>query len=146
TSRILGVARSKDSDEAYRANVKEAVQRAVKDADPQVLEKFLGLVHYFGLDATQDPGWDEFAANLKAHDGKIRVFYLSTSPSLIVGICERLRSHGLNGDGARVVIEKPIGNDLASATRINDEVGSVFSEKQAFRIDHYLGKETVQNL
>ncbi len=145
-SRILGVARTKDSDESYRATVKDAVQRAVKDADPKVLERFLGLVQYFGLDATQDPGWDDFAANLKANGGRIRVFYLSTSPSLFVGICERLRSHGLNGDGARVVIEKPIGNDLASATRINDEVGSVFSEKQVFRIDHYLGKETVQNL
>ena len=81
-SRILGVARTKDSDESYRATVKEAVQRAVKDADPKVLERFLGLVQYFGLDATQDPGWDDFAANLKANGGRIRVFYLSTSPSL----------------------------------------------------------------
>jgi len=146
TSRILGVARTKDTDESYRNAVREAVQRAVKQPDPALLEKFLGIVHYFGLDATQDAGWDEFAAKVKSNSDRIRVFYLSTSPSLFVGICERLRSHGLNGSNARVVIEKPIGKDLASATRINDEVGSVFSEKQVFRIDHYLGKETVQNL
>ena len=146
SSRIFGVARTKDSDETYRAAVKDAVQRAVKDANAAVLDRFLGLVHYFGLDATADPGWDDFAALLKTENDKIRVFYLSTSPNLFVGICERLRSHGLNGSKARVVIEKPIGNDLKSATQINDAVGSVFSENQVFRIDHYLGKETVQNL
>ncbi len=146
SSRIVGVARSHDSDENYRGLVRDAIKRAVKNADEHLLEQFLPLVHYFGLDATLDAGWDQFATDLKAHTGKINVFYLSTSPNLFVGICNRLREHGLNGNGARVVIEKPIGNDLASATQINDAVGSAFAEKQVFRIDHYLGKETVQNL
>ena len=145
-SRIVGVARSHDSSENYRVSVREAIKRAVPTADPQAVEHFLPMVHYFGLDATQDTGWNDFAADLKAHVKRVRVFYLSTSPNLFVGICDRLREHGLNGGDARVVIEKPIGHDLESATAINDAVGAAFAENQVFRIDHYLGKETVQNL
>jgi glucose-6-phosphate 1-dehydrogenase len=146
TSRIIGVARASDTNDNYRTAVREAVQRAVKNVDAAALEKFLALVSYTALDATADAGWKEFADNLKADSGKIHVFYLSTSPSLFVGICDRLRAYDLNGNGARVVIEKPIGKNLASATEINNAVGSAFAEKQVFRIDHYLGKETVQNL
>src|SRR5258708_24488506 len=113
TSRIIGVARASDTSDNYRVTVRDAVRRAVKSLDAATLEKFLTLVSYTGLDATTDTGWNEFAADLKAHNGKVRVFYLSTSPSLFVGICDRLRAYGLNGDGARVVIEKPIGKDLA---------------------------------
>jgi glucose-6-phosphate 1-dehydrogenase len=74
------------------------------------------------------------------------VFYLSTSPELFVDVCTRLGQYELNQDKSRVVLEKPIGRDLASANQINDAVGRVFNESQTFRIDHYLGKETVQNL
>jgi len=145
-SRIVGVARTKDSDDSYRDSVRAAIAQHVKNADPATVDRFLAGVHYFGLDATQDSGWNEFAAELKSRSGRVRVFYLSTSPSLFVAICDRLRSHGLNGDDARVVIEKPIGSDLASATVINNDVATAFDEKHVFRIDHYLGKETVQNL
>ena len=145
-TRIVGVARSHDSAENYRGVVREAIKRAVSNADAQTLENFLGLVHYYGLDATQDAGWREFADTLATTGERVRVFYLSTSPDLFVGICDRLRQYGLNGKDARVVIEKPIGHDLASATAINNAVGAAFAESQVFRIDHYLGKETVQNL
>ena len=145
-SRIIGVARTKDSDDAYRDSVRAAIAQHVKNADAATVDRFLAGVHYFGLDATQDSGWNEFEADLKSHKNRVRVFYLSTSPSLFVAICDRLRAHGLNGDDARVVIEKPIGSDLASATVINNDVASAFDEKHVFRIDHYLGKETVQNL
>ena len=74
------------------------------------------------------------------------MFYLATSPSLYGDICRNLSEHGLVTPQSRVVLEKPIGTDLGSAERINDEVGQVFEEKKIFRIDHYLGKETVQNL
>jgi hypothetical protein len=74
------------------------------------------------------------------------VFYLSTSPELFVDICGRLGHYKLNEGKSRVVLEKPIGRDLDSANQINDAVGRVFDESQTFRIDHYLGKETVQNL
>ncbi len=77
---------------------------------------------------------------------RVRVFYLATSPDLFGLICRHLAAAGLITAKARVVLEKPIGHDLASARAINDEVGAVFAENQIFRIDHYLGKETVQNL
>ena len=77
---------------------------------------------------------------------RVRVFYLATSPDLYGPICRNLGAHGLVTEQSRVVLEKPIGHDLASAREINDQVGAVFSEAQIFRIDHYLGKETVQNL
>ena len=76
----------------------------------------------------------------------MRVFYLATSPDLYGPICRNIGAHGLVTEQSRVVLEKPIGHDLASAREINDQVGAVFSETQTFRIDHYLGKETVQNL
>ena len=77
---------------------------------------------------------------------RVRVFYLATSPDLYGPICRNIGAHGLVTEQSRVVLEKPIGHDLASAREINDQVGAVFSETQTFRIDHYLGKETVQNL
>ena len=77
---------------------------------------------------------------------RVRVFYLATSPDLYGPICRNIGAHGLVTEKSRVVLEKPIGHDLASAREINDQVGAVFSEAQTFRIDHYLGKETVQNL
>lgn len=144
TSRIIGVAREKLTDETYRAQLRESLVR--KGAEPAKLDAFLAQVGYRPLDARKDDGWDAFAAHIKEQPEHVRVFYMSTSPELYVDICHRLAGHGLNGEHSRVVLEKPIGRDLASANRINDSVGEVFSESQTFRIDHYLGKETVQNL
>ena len=76
----------------------------------------------------------------------MRAFYLATSPELFGPIAERLAKHHLVTPKARIIVEKPIGHDGASAAKINDEIGAVFKEPQVFRIDHYLGKETVQNL
>ena len=131
----------------YRDRVREALVKAIgKEATDAKVAAFLELVSYRPLDATSNEGWDDFAELMGAVKDHVRVFYLSTSPRIFVDICERLRKHGLNGEGSRVVIEKPIGHDLASAREINDAVGAVFEENQIFRIDHYLGKETVQNL
>ncbi|MEO6102435.1 MAG: glucose-6-phosphate dehydrogenase [Pseudoxanthomonas sp.] len=147
-SRIVGVARDTLSDDDYRLRVSEALAPAV-GSEPALQAKlapFLRKLGYHALDATKDEGWQEFADELQTHGDRIRVFYLSTSPGLFVNLCNRLKAHGLNGGKARVVIEKPIGKDSASAAIINDAVGSAFTESQIFRIDHYLGKETVQNL
>ena len=147
-SRIVGVARDTLSDDDYRARVSEALASVVA-SEPSLqarLAPFLQKLGYHALDATKDSGWQGFADELLTHGDRIRVFYLSTSPGLFVDICTRLKTHGLNGGKSRVVIEKPIGKDSASAAIINDAVGSAFSESQIFRIDHYLGKETVQNL
>ena len=126
-SRILGVARDKQGDAEYRAKVGEALARIASgdEALKAKLPAFLDKLGYMALDATKDEGWDEFAARLQTTGERIRVFYLSTSPTLFVAICDRLRAHGLNTGNARVVIEKPIGTDLASAIwdRIEKGIG-----------------------
>nr|WP_279236625.1 glucose-6-phosphate dehydrogenase [Dyella sp. RRB7] len=143
-SRIIGIAREGLDDDGYRAMLRKALLEGGGDAAR--IDAFLRQVAYRSLDARKDEGWDEFAKLIGEQPDHVRVFYLSTSPELFVDICDRLGGHGLNQGKARVVLEKPIGRDLASANRINDAVGRVFDESQTFRIDHYLGKETVQNL
>ncbi len=143
SSRILGVAREVQDDAGYRAQLRKSLQ---DKGDAAQLDAFLQQVFYRPLDARKDAGWDDFAALIDSQPDHVRVFYLSTSPELFVDICARLGHYRLNQGKSRVVLEKPIGRDLASANQINDAVGKVFSESQTFRIDHYLGKETVQNL
>ncbi|MGH7248969.1 MAG: glucose-6-phosphate dehydrogenase, partial [Pseudomonadota bacterium] len=145
-SRILGVAREAYPTDAYRKAAEQALLLAVPDADRDGLARFLAQLGYQTLDVQTGAGWPEFASACAASIPRRRVFYLATSPRLYAEICARLQQHGLNGAHSRVVIEKPIGHDLASARAINAAIGSVFSEDQTFRIDHYLGKETVQNL
>nr|WP_239537876.1 glucose-6-phosphate dehydrogenase [Dyella mobilis] len=144
-SRIVGVAREALDDDGYRQQVRATLNGAAQ-SKPDKLDAFLKMVHYRPLDARKDEGWDDFAKLMGECPSHVRVFYLSTSPDLFVDICQRLGHYGLNKGESRVVLEKPIGHDLASANRINDDVGAVFAESQTYRIDHYLGKETVQNL
>ncbi len=145
-SRILGVAREAYPTDAYRKAAEQALLLAVPDADRDGLARFLAQLGYQTLDVQTGAGWPEFASACAASIPRRRVFYLATSPRLYAEICACLQQYGLNGAHSRVVIEKPIGHDLASARAINAAIGSVFSEDQTFRIDHYLGKETVQNL
>ncbi len=98
------------------------------------------------LDASSDDDFARLAARLQDSPERIRIFYLSTSPDLFAGICQRLANSGLAQANSRVVLEKPLGRDLKSADEINACVESVFGENQIYRIDHYLGKEAVQNL
>ena len=105
---------------------------------------FVDRLNYVSVDATQAKDFATLAAAMQA--GSDRVYYLATAPTLFVGICANLASAGLIDANARVVLEKPLGHDLVSAQKINDDVGQYFKEQQIFRIDHYLGKETVQNL
>ena len=145
TSRIIGIAREATDDVGYRAQMRKALS-ADAARSPEQIEAFLELVGYRSLDARKDNGWDEFAALMSERPDNVRVFYLSTSPNLFIDICTRLGHYKLNEGESRVVLEKPIGRDLESANQINDAVGQVFGESQTYRIDHYLGKETVQNL
>lgn len=147
-SRIVASARTKMDREKFRAFAKEACKAAAGDAwKAKDWPKFAALIDYQPMDAA-DAGadWAGLAAKLVTEAGRPCIFYLATAPRLYVPICERLGEAGLNGPDTRVVLEKPIGTDLASAAEINDGVGAVFDEHQVFRIDHYLGKETVQNL
>lgn len=111
---------------------------------PEAWRGFLAHIDYLCMDVSQGADY----AKLKAacREEATRVFYLATSPSLFVRICECLDDEGLITPTARVVLEKPLGHDLPSAQAINEGVARHFAEQQVYRIDHYLGKETVQNL
>ncbi|MEN0041443.1 MAG: glucose-6-phosphate dehydrogenase [Pseudomonadota bacterium] len=146
-ARLIGASRSKHSDAKYRKFAEEALREFVPDnqIDDAVLKRFLKRLHYLSLDVTDDDGWDDLKKLLGDED-RIRAFYLAVGPALFGPISEALEKHGLIDKRTRLVIEKPLGRDLESAKELNHEVGQHFDEEQAFRIDHYLGKETVQNL
>ena len=146
-SRIIAVSRSKLSDNAFRAVTAEALQNFLPEAehDCETVERFLKMLFHVTADVSAESGWDRLT-KLLAGGNDIRAFYLAVGPNLFGEICQRVGALGLVTPDARVVIEKPFGRDLASAQAVNDAVGEVFDERQVFRIDHYLGKETVQNL
>ncbi|GJE56078.1 MULTISPECIES: glucose-6-phosphate dehydrogenase [Methylobacterium] len=148
SSRIIGASRTELSTEAFRDRAREALREFVPShhLDEASLTSFVDHVQYVAVDALGDDGWDELKALLDERPDQIRPFYLATSPDLYGAICRNIERCGLVGEKTRVVLEKPIGKDLKSAQAINDSVGAVFPESQIFRIDHYLGKETVQNL
>lgn len=150
-TRIIGLSRGGHDDESFRQVVAHALHPLV-DGDPQRqagLDELLARLHHVTLDIEQDFEWNALSGLLKerSSDGEVvRVFYLAVGPALFGPISQRLDQFGLVEPSSRVVVEKPIGRDLDSARRINDAIGEVFAESQVFRIDHYLGKESVQNL
>lgn len=148
SSRIIGASRTELTTEAFRERARDALKSFVpaSDLDETKLRGFLDHLFYVAVDALGEDGWGDLKRLLDERPGQIRPFYLATSPDLYGAICRSLDRHGLIGENTRVVLEKPIGKDLKSARAINDAVGAVFPESQIFRIDHYLGKETVQNL
>ena len=145
-SRIIGAARADLTDEGFRAQMREALAEFVPKArqDAAAIEGFLGRLHYVPIDATGTGGW----ATLKAlmRENVVRAFYFSVAPSLFGDIAQRLSEHQIADAWSRIVVEKPFGRDLASAKALNEVLAKHFNETQIYRIDHYLGKETVQNL
>jgi len=148
STRIIAASRAGLDVSGYRDKVRGELGRFVaKEAlDDQTLDRFLARLHYASIDFTDASDWYPLTTVLQADPGKVRVFYLACAPTLFGPISAHLATHNLVDESSRVVLEKPIGHDLASACAINDAVGSVFEESQIFRIDHYLGKESVQNL
>jgi glucose-6-phosphate 1-dehydrogenase len=144
---IIAAARSPMDDAAFRRLVRDALQtRAAETVASGAADRLLARMRYLAVDVTQ-PGELERLGVLMAEMNISRpLYYLSVSPSLYSAICHGLLAAGLTGGDARVLMEKPIGKDLASSKVINDQVQAAFSEERIFRIDHYLGKETVQNL
>ncbi|MDB5623003.1 MAG: glucose 6-phosphate dehydrogenase [Devosia sp.] len=148
-ARVIGVSRTARTDEDYRAFAQEALKAhvAVGDLDSDVVARFVSRLHYLSVDALGESGWDELKAFLDGVEpGRIRAFYLAVSPTIFGDIAAKLAAKGLVTEQTRLVIEKPLGRDLASAKALNDAIATHFREDQVFRIDHYLGKETVQNL
>jgi len=143
---IIGAARSDLGDEGYRAFVRAALEEFVSELKrvPETVEAFLGRLRYVELDAQGETGWAHLAGLVR--DGVDHAFYFSVGPSLFCDLAQRLRDNGMAGPEARIVVEKPFGHDLASARQLNRTLAQHFHEAQIYRIDHYLGKETVQNL
>ena len=146
-SRIVGAARSKLDGDGYRAFVTEAIHEfgGGRSCEDGTLESFLKQLDYVSIDARGEAGWDELADKIK--DSKlVRAYYFSVGPSLFGDLAERLHLHGLADEDSRIVVEKPFGRDLETAKALNASLAEHFDENQIYRIDHYLGKETVQNL
>jgi glucose-6-phosphate 1-dehydrogenase len=147
-SRIIGLAREDLTREQYvkrvEANCIEFVAR--ERFSPELFARFAQCLDYRRVDAKDVEAYRALGEVLKASPADVRIFFLSTAPDLFAPICVNLAAAGLVDERSRVVLEKPIGRDIESAHRINEEVARVFSEPQIFRIDHYLGKEPVQNL
>jgi glucose-6-phosphate 1-dehydrogenase len=144
---ITGTARSDHSDDSYRAFAKVALDEYLPAdrKDEKALGTFLKRLGYQPLDATDMAHYQDLAAKVGEVSGGLAIF-LSTAPSLFEPVIKGLASAGLTGDTVRIGLEKPLGYDLASSQEINDTVATAFPEDRIFRIDHYLGKETVQNI
>ena len=146
--RILAVSRQNLDDDGYRDWLRERsndVEGAKRPSDDE-FARFGALLHYLRLDLSKEDDYARLKDWLGNRPADVVVMYLATSPELFTIVCAQLGAAGLNGPNVRVVLEKPLGRDLASAREINRVVRSVFREEQAFRIDHYLGKPSVQNL
>lgn len=148
TSRVVGSARSEMDQAEYRKFARSACERdsGSEAFDVDAWAGFEAILDYQTMDVLSDGAdWAGLKSKLNG-DVDINVYYLATAPRLYIGTAKALAGAGLNTPGSRVVLEKPIGTNLATATEINDGVCEHFEESQVYRIDHYLGKETVQNL
>ncbi len=152
---LVGVSRREQSDDDFRAGAREAIESfSRRPPDPQVLDGLLGRLSYIGFGFDDESGYGRLGEKLAALDEEHglplnRAYYLSTAPEYFAVITRALKAAGLNFSrdvDVRVIIEKPFGTDLASAQELQEVVSSAFREQQVFRIDHYLGKETVQNM
>jgi glucose-6-phosphate 1-dehydrogenase len=146
--RILAVARDDRSDAEYRAFIREKFSDvdAHKQPNDEEFARFAELLHYRRMDLSQPEHYAGLKGWLDERGAETVVLFLATSPHLFTSICSQLGAAGINGPQVRVVLEKPLGHDLASAREINRVVSASFTESQALRIDHYLGKAAVQNL
>ncbi len=153
---IVGFARREKTDEQFRTELEDAVKKFSRQGfNEQIWEDFGPRIFYHRSEFGEDQGYRTLAERLDKLDAERgtrgnRLFYLSVAPSEFGGILEKLASVGLNhtkaGSWARVIVEKPFGRDLESAHELNSVVSKVFQEKSTYRIDHYLGKETAQNI
>ena len=148
TMRIIGISRKLLLRERYIELAERHCRAQIekKDFAESSWLSFSKRLDYLAMDASQAADFSRLAARLKCSPQHACIYYLATAPNLFASIASNLALSGLAGPNTRIVIEKPIGHSLESALSINAAIGEAFSEKQVFRIDHYLGKETVQNL
>lgn len=147
SARIVGAARTELDHAGYREMASEAIKEfgGTTAANPDKLNAFLDTVYYFAIDALGDDGWEELQELCKEKN-RVEAYYFSVTPALFGDLAERLHYWGMAGPDSRIVVEKPFGRNLATAKHLNATLAAHFDEHQIYRIDHYLGKETVQNL
>jgi len=147
-SRIIAASRSGLSRDEYLGMVERALRDSLGGAefDEGEWARLRARIHYVQSDALDHDNWGALVDMLAGYGDRIRVAYLATAPGLFGPISQGLKKNGLVTPDSRIVLEKPLGQDFESARAINDQVGKCFAENQIYRIDHYLGKETVQNL
>ncbi len=142
--RIIGAARREMDVAGFQTFVTSVLAEFAPRARGKDLQQFLTMLDYVSVDARGDRGWDILPGKLRAD--VVRAFYLSVGPALFAEIATRLSRAGVVTPNSRIVVEKPFGRDFDSARALNRELRQCFAEGQIYRIDHYLGKETVQNV
>jgi glucose-6-phosphate 1-dehydrogenase len=146
-SRIIGSARGQLSRESYLEQVRATCEAHLGSAfDAAKWQQFAERLAYVRIDAQSESDFARLAELLRGQESRVRAFFLSTGPDLFAPIAEALARQSLITPTSRVVLEKPLGYDCASSAEINERIGRLFPESSIFRIDHYLGKEAVQNL
>lgn len=143
TCQVIGVGRRPLRDDELAEHARDAVTAAEDDVDEKVLSDFLSRLKYVGGDAEGESLYDGLRDALA--QASAPVFYLATPPTMFLEVAEELAAAGLV-DNARLVVEKPFGTDLRSAQELNARLTAIFPEEQLYRIDHFLGKEPVQDI
>ena len=143
--KIVGTARSEMTTDGYRDFARAALEKYLPSERRGGMDSFLDRLSYVSLDATKRDGYTALAEAVGSYDNGLAIF-LSTAPSLFEATIGGLENAGLTAGNVRIGLEKPLGTSFESSREINDAVARAFSEDRIFRIDHYLGKETVQNL
>lgn len=149
---IIGLSRTSYTDEAYREYILQHLKQFVpaNEQDSSAMDTFIRKVYYLSMDPQEESGYFQLEQQIKRINGSDQLgellFYLSTPPSLYGVIPQYLQKAGLNSKKARIIVEKPFGYDLTSARALNKIYAAAFEEEQIYRIDHFLGKETVQNI
>ncbi len=145
-ARIIAAARSSLTRKAYQTQAMEALKEFVPDFDKDIAARFVKCIDYVRVDAESGDGFSELKKKVEKDPRPIRAVYLAVGPSFFAPISEQLKKAGVLTSKTRLVVEKPIGHDLESAKELNARLAKVIAERNIYRIDHYLGKETVQNL
>lgn len=144
-TKVIGVARREVSQDEYVDNIRESFESFLgEDICEETWQRFIGRVDYVKIDMTEPEDYSKLCTHVDK--SRVMVCYFATPPSIFGALCKGMNHAGVIDESVRVVLEKPIGNDLDSSIVINDQVAEFFTEKQIYRIDHYLGKETVLNL
>jgi glucose-6-phosphate 1-dehydrogenase len=146
SSRVIVISRGKKSQSEFKTLLKDKLANSIQGQDAKTFSQLLKICTYVQADLTKESSLSVLKNHLRNDENIIRVYYFSVSSSIFGSITKNLHSENLITDQSRVVLEKPLGHDSDSSKLINSDISEFFHESQIFRIDHYLGKETVQNL